>query len=74
MADSKSLEELTFNEERIVNSSGSGVTATPIRAPVILCVNERDDPGRDEGSSDEDEVRIITKSAPEDANAYMKGP
>ena len=66
----KSLEELTFNEGKIVNSSGSKVDAAPVGAPVILSVNERFDIGNKRSNN---EVEAITKNAPDDANAYMKG-
>jgi hypothetical protein len=72
MSNIKSLEELTFNEAgKIVDGNGKEVTATPIGVPVVIQVNYRARYERDE-QNDNYEIKIW-KSAPDSANAYMKG-
>ncbi len=69
MAKLKSLEELTFSDEKIVDSSGTEVTATPIGIPLILEVNYR----ASRAGQTDDVVEVILNNVPPGANAYTKG-
>ncbi len=64
-----SLEELTVYKEKIVDSSGTEVTATPIGIPLILEVNYR----ASRAGQTDDVVRVILNNLPPGANAYIKG-
>ena len=68
--ESRKLEELVLKDFKILTNSGQEVVATLIGIPVIIRVNDR--PCFvvfTEGNTEE----IISRSAPAEANAYLKG-
>ncbi len=69
MSDTKTLEELTFKDGKIVDSLENEVQVMLVGVPVILIVNHRD---RDEEVNNDSEKNIY-KEAPKNADAYLKG-